>query len=264
MADQHALADIQSRIEYPEINHISFGDIYEVLGKGFEDFRKKPSHMIFLCIFYPIFGLILVRLTFGYDIVPLLYPLIAGFALLGPLAAIGLYEISRRREAGQDVSWRHAFGIFYAPSIWSIVILGGLLMCIFFAWLLTADIIYASLFGTYQPNSPVDLLNRIVNTTEGHQLIVLGNSTGLLFAFSVFIISAISFPMLLDKHVSAATAVITSMRVIYHNPIAMLGWGLTIAVSLFLGALPFFIGLVVVMPVLGHATWHLYRKVVRF
>lgn len=263
MADQHAIADLQSRIEYPEINHIRFGDLFEVLGKGFDDFRENPSHMVFLCIFYPIIGLMLVRLTFGYDILPLLFPLVAGFALIGPLAALGLYEISRRKEAGEDVSWRHAFNVFYAPSIWSIVILGGFLMAIFFAWLLTADLIYSSLFGTYQAKSGGEFIHKVFNSPEGMQLIILGNSAGFLFAFFVFLISAVSFPMLLDRNVSTLTAVITSIRAVYHNPITMLGWGLIIAVSLFAGAVPLFIGLVVIMPILGHATWHLYRKVVR-
>ena len=233
------------------------------LAKGLEDFRAMPTHVIFLSLIYPIAGLAIARLTFGYEVVPLLYPLVAGFALIGPFAAIGLYELSRRRELGLDTSWKHAFDIVHSPSLRAIGALGLLLVAIFGVWLYVAHAIYVANFGEEeQPAALAEFIHRVFRTPEGHNLIVTGNAVGFLFAALAFALSLVSFPLLLDRNVGMAVAIVTSIKAILRNPLTMALWGLIVAAGLVIGSLPFLFGLAVVMPVLGHSTWHLYRKVV--
>jgi uncharacterized membrane protein len=248
----------------PEVRKVGIDDIRDALARGIDDFWAMPTtHVIFLSLIYPVAGLVLARLAFGYDVLPLLFPLVAGFALVGPFAAIWLYELSRRREQGLDVSWQHAFDVVRAPTFGSIALLGLLLMVIFFVWLAVAQAIYVATFG-YEPAASIPAFVRQVFTSRaGWTLIVLGNSIGFLFAVVVLTISVVSFPLLLDRNVSAATAVATSIRAVAANPVTMALWGLVVAAALVLGSVPFLLGLAVVVPVLGHATWHLYRRVVQ-
>jgi uncharacterized membrane protein len=249
--------------ELPVVRAISPMDLWDALARGFDDFRAMPTHVIFLSLIYPIAGLAIARWTFGYDLVPMLYPLVAGFALIGPLAAIGLYELSRRRELGLDTSWKHAFDIAHSPSLPAITALGLLLFALFAVWLGVAHALYVAYFGEYdQPATLAEFVNRVLWTPQGHKLIVVGNAIGFLFALVAFALSAVSFPLLLDRNVGMATAIVTSVKAILKNPFTMALWGLIVAAGLAIGALPFLFGLAVAMPILGHATWHLYRKVV--
>jgi uncharacterized membrane protein len=222
-----------------------------------------PTHVIFLSLIYPIAGLAIARWTFGYDLVPLLYPLVAGFALIGPFAAIGLYELSRRRELGLDTSWKHAFDIVHSPSLRAITALGLLLVALFGVWLAVAHALYVANFGEDErPIALAEFVRRVFWTPEGRSLIVTGNAIGFLFALAAFALSAVSFPLLLDRNVGMAVAIVTSVKAILKNPFTMALWGLIVAAGLVLGSLPFLFGLAVVMPVLGHATWHLYRRLI--
>jgi uncharacterized membrane protein len=247
----------------PAVRSIAPADLWDVLVKGFDDFKAMPTHVLFLGLIYPIAGLAIARWTFGYDLVPMLYPLLAGFALIGPFAAIGLYELSRRRELGLDTSWRHAFDIVHSPSLPAIAALALLLLSLFAIWLAVANALYVASFGEYsQPTTLTELLRRVLGTPQGHWLILAGNAIGFLFALAAFALSAVSFPLLLDRNVGMAVAIVTSVRAILENPFTMALWGLIVAAGLALGSLPFLFGLAIVMPILGHATWHLYRKVV--
>jgi uncharacterized membrane protein len=246
----------------PAVNTVSVADLNDALRKGIADFMAMPSHALFLGVIYAILGVILFRLSFGYDVLPLVYPLLAGSALLGPLAAVALYDLSRRRELGLDPSVWHLTEVFQLPSIGAIARLGLVLLAIFVAWMAVAQTMYMQIMGTEVPVSLGEFVRQILSTPEGHQLIVVGNAVGFLFAASVLVISVVSFPMLVDRRVSAATAVRTSVRAVLANPLTMAVWGCYVAAGLIAGALPLFFGLAVVFPVLGHATWHLYRKTV--
>jgi len=253
----------ESTGELPVVRSIRPMDLRDVLAKGLEDFRAMPTHVVFLCLIYPIVGLALGWATVGYDVIPLLYPLAAGFALIGPFAAIGLYELSRRRELGLDTSWKHAFDIVHSPSFWPIAALGLLLLVIFAIWLAVAQAIYVANFGEDEQRIKVTTFaTQVLTTPEGHNLIIVGNAVGFLFAVLAFSLSVVSFPLLLDRNVGVAVAIITSFKAILRNPFTMALWGLIVAFGLVIGFLPLFVGLAVVMPVLGHSTWHLYRKVV--
>ncbi|SEC96770.1 Uncharacterized membrane protein [Rhizobiales bacterium GAS191] len=258
MANWHVIAGASGTWAQPGIRKIDLADIKDSLARGLDDFLTMPSHLIFLCLIYPIVGVALAASNALY----LLYPLASGFALLGPLAAIGLYEISRRRERGMDTSWRHAFEVLRSPAMPSLLALGLLLMIIFLCWLTTAQALYERLLGQDEPASYSLFIKDVLTTSRGWALIVLGNGIGLVFAILVLSISVISFPLLLDRDVGAALAIHTSLRAVLANPVMMALWGLIVAALLVIGSVPLFIGLAVVVPILGHATWHLYRKVV--
>jgi len=245
-----------------EIRRITPADVLQALARGLDDFAAMPSHAVFLCVIYPLIGLCLIAFVSGYALLPLAFPIAAGFALIGPFAAIGLYELSRRREAGLDTSSSRAFDVLHSRSIGAIVALGVLLMLIFLVWVAVADAIYVANFDYTAPASIAQFASDVFTTSAGWNLIMVGTGIGFLFAVVVLTISAISFPLLLDRDVGAAVAVFTSIRVVLANPISMALWGLIVAALLVAGSLPFFLGLTVVMPVLGHATWHLYRKAV--
>ena len=262
MALAHVLMGADAFRTPPVVRTIRIADLKDALARGIDDFAAMPTHAVFLCLIYPIVGIVLGRLTWGYEVLPLLFPLAAGFALIGPFAAIGLYELSRRREQGLDISWTDAFDVLRSPSAGAIAALGVLLLVIFVLWVAVAQAIYIANFG-YQPAASMpDFLRQVLTTPAGWALIVVGNGVGFLFALVALSISVVSFPLLLDRDVGAVEGALTSVRAVAANPVPMATWGLIVAAALVIGSLPLFFGLAVVMPVLGHATWHLYRKVV--
>jgi uncharacterized membrane protein len=246
----------------PAVRRISVADLGDVLAKGLDDFAACRSDVIMLCIIYPLAGLVLAWAAFNYDVVPLLFPLASGFALVGPVAAVGLYEMSRRREQGAGVNLADAFGVLASPAFGAIFVLGLVLLAIFLLWLVTAYTIYQATMGHEGVVSLGAFYHDVFTTSEGRALMVVGVGVGFLFALLVLAISVVSFPMLLDRDVGLHTAVATSVRAVLANPVPMAIWGLIVAGSLVLGSLPLLLGLVVVMPVLGHAMWHLCREVV--
>ena len=246
----------------PAIRRIAATDLRDVLAKGLADFGAYRTDVVFLCVIYPIVGLVLGRLAFGYGMLPLLFPLASGFALVGPFAAIGLYEMSRQREQGVTVTWANAFGVLRSPSFGAIVVLGLLLVVVFMAWLATAEVIYLVTLGPAPPASIAQFARDLFTTGPGWKLIVVGVGVGFLFALLVLAISVVSFPLLLDRNVGVRQAVATSFRAVRENPGPMAAWGLIIAAGLVIGAIPLLVGLAIILPILGHATWHLYRKVV--
>jgi uncharacterized membrane protein len=264
MADFHVLAGPNKKkaVAQPTVRQISITDVFDALRRGLDDFWEKPSHYVFLCLIYPVIGVILITWTSGGNALQLIYPLITGFALLGPLAALGLYEISRRRELNLDSSWTHALEVRNSPAIPAIFAVGAMLLGLFIAWLLTAQALFNWLYGSDVPTSITGFVYDVFTTQRGWTLILLGNAIGFLFALVVLSTTVIAFPLLLDRDVGAYAAIETSARVMIANPVPIVLWGLIVAIALVAGSLPLFVGLAIVIPVLGHSTWHLYRKVV--
>jgi uncharacterized membrane protein len=244
----------------PEIRRISLADLGTALRRGWADFLATPTQLMFLCVLYPLIGLVAGTLAAGGEVMHLFYPMAAGFALVGPIAALGLYEISRRRERGEPAQWTNVFDVLRSPAIGAIFLLGAGLLVLFMAWLWAADAIYAHTLG--RVGARVDTLEALFGTAEGQRLIWIGNLVGLGFAAVVLVLTALSFPMLLDRDGGVLRAVATSAKAFAVNPVPMAAWGLIVAGLLLAGSIPLFIGLAVVLPVLGHATWHLYRLVV--
>jgi len=244
------------------VRKVRLSDLLDALRLGWEDFKAMPTHAVVLCVIYPVIGFVLFRLVLGYSVLPLLFPLAAGFTLIGPFAALGLYELSRRRERGEEATAWHAVHVLSAPSFGAILGLGTFLFALFVTWIATADGIYIATFGYTPAASIPDFARRVLTTPEGWSLIIIGCGVGFLFAVVALCVSVVSFPLMLDRHATAIDAIRTSWQAVMQNPFTMAAWGLIVAVLLAVGSLPFFVGLAVVLPVLGHATWHLYRKVV--
>ncbi len=256
------ITPIEASDAEPVVRDIGLGDLREALAKGIADFNAMPSHVAFIVLVYPAIGALLGATMLGFDVIPLFYPMIAGFALLGPFVALGLYELSRRREMGRDTSWQHMFDVVHSPSLPSILLIGLLLLVIFSLWIATADMIYLSVFEHRGVPSVQDFTDRILKTPEGRNVIYFGNLTGFCFAVLVYALTVVSFPLLLDRNIGAPAAMATSLRVVARNPVTMAVWAFIIAAGLFIGLATLMIGLVVVLPILGHASWHLYRAAV--
>jgi uncharacterized membrane protein len=247
----------------PIVRRIEMADLTTALRLGWRDFQTARTDVVLLCLLYPIVGLLMARIALGHGMLPLLFPMASGFALLGPLFGVGLSEMSRRREKGLPASWANAFDVMQSASFGGIVLLGVALGMMFIFWLVLSQVVYVVTMGPVEPASLGSFVDDILHTPGGWALAIVGIGFGFVIAVAAFSISVVSFPLLLDRPVSLETAIRTSVRAVRRNPIVMMTWGAILAGGLVLGSLPVLLGLIVVLPVFGHATWHLYRRVVR-
>lgn len=246
----------------PQVRRIDIQDLREALRLGWEDFKACRSDVTFLVVLYPVVGLAMAWMAAYGSLAPLLFPAAAGFALVGPAAAVGLYELSRRREAGQSATWADGFAVTASPSFGAILALAAMQGLVFVVWMAAAHGIWAVTLGPEPAASMGAFLREVLTTQAGLGMAIVGLAVGFVFAAVVLATSVVSFPLLLDRGVGLPVAVLTSIRVAERNPGPIAVWGLIVAGMLALGSLPLFLGLVVVLPVLGHATWHLYRRAV--
>lgn len=243
------------------VRKLKLSDLVGSLRSGWDDFVAYPSHAIMVAIIYPVVGVLIARVLHGYSFLPLLFPLTAGFALLGPFAAIVFYDISRKRERGVAPSVAAAWDIIRSPSFSAIVVLGAMLAALFLIWVATAQSIYNASFGFAPVFSMPKFLQSVTGTAEGRTFLLESSAAGIGFAVVAYSISVISFPFLIDRRASATDAILTSLHAIAVNPLLMALWGFIVVGLLVLALIPVFFGLAIVVPVLGHATWHLYRRI---
>ncbi len=245
----------------PVVRPIAFGDVAEALIEGLRDFQAAPLFGMTLGALYCIAGIAIVLSVTTLGVSYLAYPLAAGFTLLGPFVAVGFYEISRKREAGETASLSDIrTAMTSRPEIgW----MAFVTLFIFIMWMYQARFLMALFFGLNASFSSLpQFIAVLLTTTEGLIFLLVGNIIGAFLAIVLFSLTVVSFPLLLDRDVDCVTAMITSVRAVVRSPAPLLGWALVIVILLLLAALPFFIGLIVVLPILGHATWHLYRRII--
>lgn len=249
--------------EAAPVNTIGVADLRWSLAEGFRDFREKRGDMIIAGMLYPLIGFGTAALTLGTSRLHLLFPLLAGISLLGPLVATGFYELARRSEAGLESGWSHFFDVFKGPRFENIAIMGVLLLGIFVAWMVAAMAIWTAFFGLESPTSVSGLFTMVFGSVQGWTMAILGCAAGFGFALLVLATTVVSLPMLVDREdISPRDAIETSIAVMRHNPGTVLRWGAMVAGLLVLGAIPLLIGLAAVLPILGYATWHLYTRAV--
>lgn len=260
MAATHSLTTPHPAPDVP-VRTIGAADLNAALREGLADFGEKRGDLVIVGLIYPLIGFAAAVLFLGGAFIPLFFPILAGVGLLGPVAALGFYELARRREAGLESTWAHFFDVVKRPAFESIMAVTGILLLIFSAWVFIAWALYAAFIET-PPETIGAFLTALFTTARGWGLIVVGNLIGLAFAWTVLALSVVSMPMLVDRDVDARTAMATSLKAVRANRGAMARWGVTVAVLLVLGSIPAFIGLAFVLPWLGYATWHLYTRLV--
>ena len=244
----------------PRLRPLEISDMTEALRLGMHDFSAMRGDLVMATILYPVIGIGLIWATLHQGALHLIFPLVFGFALVGPVAALGFYELSRRRERGEDPSWMDVFGVVRAQGFGGIILLSIGLAALFIVWLVSAWGIYHLTMGAAAPASAMDFLRAVVLTEGGRLMMVIGIPMGLVFALVALSVSVISLPLMLDRDIGLPRAVVTSVRLVLRNPVVMLAWGAIVLAGLVAGAIPFLLGLAVTLPILGHATWHLYRR----
>lgn len=245
----------------PSVRTITDQDLRAALRDGLADFREKRGDILLVGLLYPAIGFAAAMAADG-DFVWMFFPLVAGLSILGPLAATGFYELARRREDGLESSWWHFLDVARSPAFDSIAVVAGVLLALFGAWVLAAGIVYAAFFGGQSWPGLTTFIAEVLTTPRGWGMMIVGNLVGAGFAVATLALSAISLPMLIDRDVGAGPAMSASIQLFRQNPRVMARWGLMVVGLLVLGSIPLFMGLAVVLPWLGYATWHLYRRAV--
>ncbi len=261
MAIAHPAGLASARTEIA-VRTIELQDLWWALAQGWKDFMILRGDLVFIGFAYPLVALSAAVLAIQGSVLPLIFPLAAGSILFGPAAASGYYELARRRELGLDVRWRHFLDVLHGPAAPSLIALTAGIGSLFMLWVGAAQLLYVVTLGPSLPISMGSLLQTVFTTSQGMTLLIVGNLIGLGFAILTLTISVVSFPMLVDRRVGFWVAMQTSLRVAWKNPVTVAVWGLIVVGLLVVGSLPALIGLAVVLPVLGYATWHLYTRAV--
>ena len=253
---------IEPPVAAAEVRAITGADVDWALREGWADFKAKRGDLLLVPFLYPAVGFIASAFAFNANLIPLIFPLVAGLSILGPAVAAGFYELARRREAGEDGSWWHFLDPLKGRSRMPLAVLTIVLTGLFVGWLVAAWAIYTATLGMMGPPTPALFTSTMFASSQGWTMILIGNLVGAGFALVTLSVAVASFPMVVDKPVDALTAIMTSIAAVRKSPLTMIRWGITVALILAAGALPLFIGLAVALPVLGYATWHLYTRAV--
>jgi uncharacterized membrane protein len=246
----------------PVVNSVDFADLWEVLKAGLADFRRAPMMGMFFGGVYAFGGIVIALSLTVWDIPWMIYPVAIGFPLLGPFLAVGLYEISRRLEEGRPLVWGEILGVVWLQRQRELAWMAFVMLFVFWVWtyqirLLVAIILSRSSFSTFDR-----FVDVVFTTSQGWTFLFVGHIVGAILALIMFSITIVSIPLLMERQADFVTAMITSVKSVTTSPLPMIAWGVFVTLAVIVSAIPAFLGLLVTLPVLGHATWHLYRKAV--
>lgn len=248
----------------PEIGRFGFADIGAILAAGWRDFRRAPAFGLFFALPYVLGGMLIYLQLDVLERSYWIIPVGLGFPLLAPFLAVGLYEVSRRLESGEPLDWPGILGVVFRQKDRQIPSMAMVIIMIFMFWVFVAHLVFALFMGLEPMVNILTNWQDTILTRNGLTMLAVGTLTGAALAFALFSLTVVSLPLLLDRELDFITAMIASVQLVGANLLPMLTWGLVIAALTFAGMLPFFLGLLVVLPVLGHASWHLYRRTLSF
>jgi uncharacterized membrane protein len=243
----------------PEVQTVAATDIGACLSAGLSDFLRAPAFGMVFSAVYVLGGLVLFLVATASGQEWWLIPFVVGFPLLAPFAAVGLYEVSRRIEIGEPLIWREVLGVVIAQRNRQIPSMAMVILLIFMFWVFMAHTIFA-LFMGLQSLTNITSSPEVLLRGSGPVMLAVGSVIGTGFALALFSFTVAGLPVLLERELDFISAIILSVRAVIANAGVMALWGLCIAALLFLGMLPVFLGLFVALPVLGHASWHMYRR----
>lgn len=246
----------------PAVRAITVRELGESLAEGLRDFQNAPQFGLSFGLLYALGGITVVLSAFAFGVGYLAYPLAAGFALIGPFVAVGLYEVSRLREAGQPVTWSAIMRTILLQGRRELGWMAFVTLFIFVIWMYQVRLLIALFLGLKTFTSLQEFVTVVTTTPEGVIFLVIGHLVGAALSLVLFSLTVVSFPLLLDRDVDFVTAMITSVRAVAASPGPMLGWAAVVVCLMIVASLPAFLGLLVVLPVLGHATWHIYQRIV--
>ncbi|MFN4354152.1 DUF2189 domain-containing protein [Parvibaculum sp.] len=244
----------------PRIHTMTFGDLASALNAGFRDFLRAPLFGLVIGGTFALIGVVIVASLTIWQLPWLIYPFAIGFPLVGPFAAVGLYEVSRRLAAGERPSWGDVFGVIWAQRRREVSWMAFVMLFVFWIWMYQVRLLIALFLGLVSFASFEQFLTVVFTTQDGILFLAIGHVVGAVLALVLFSITVISIPLLLEREVDMVTAMITSIKAVFQSPVVMLGWGVFVTLCVLMASLPLFLGLLVVLPVFGHATWHLYRR----
>jgi len=246
----------------PVVRKITKDDVVEALAAGLRDFKAAPVYGLSIGAFFAIGGILVISTAAALGMSYLSYPLAAGFVLMGPFAAVGLYEISRRLQNGETVNWSGIFSTIWAQKGRELSWMAFVVLFIQIMWMYQVRLLLALFLGFQSFASFAEFINTIVGTPEGLMFLAVGHAVGAILSLILFSLTVVSFPLLMEQDRDFITAMITSVKAVATSPGPMIGWALVVTITLVVSIIPGFIGLVVTLPILGHATWHLYKKCV--
>ena len=247
----------------PRVVALSAADIRECLIEGIGDFARAPRFGLFFGGIFALIGMVIVLALTRWDMPWMIYPFAIGFPLIGPFAAAGLYEVSRRLENGGPLSWNAVLSVVWAQRSRELSWMAFAMLFIFWMWMYQIRLLMALFLGRMSFATLDKFFSVVVSTPQGWLFLAVGHAVGAALALILFSITVISIPLLMDREYDFVTAMITSVKTVIASPVAMLGWGVIVTLAVIAACVPFFLGLLVVLPVLGHATWHLYRRAVQ-
>lgn len=246
----------------PEVRAFSFDDLKECINSGIDDFRRAPLFGLFFGGIYAFGGILIVQSFIVFEKGWLIYPVMVGFPLIGPFVAVGLYDVSRRLQAGKPLVWREILSVINSQTSRQLPYMAFVMLFIFWVWIYQVRLLIALFLGRMSFPDFETFFQSITGTAQGWAFIGVGHIVGAGFALLLFSLTVVSIPLILDRDVDFITGMISSVKAVLKSPFVMLSWGVIVTLTVMLSFIPLFLGLLVVLPVLGHTTWHIYKKIV--